>query len=74
MERRSDKAGRSRACGVASTPFDTVVERALAQINQLTRDGLLRAHIDKVFAFEDVVAAHRHLESGDCRGRVVLKV
>lgn len=55
-------------------PDHEVVERALAQINQLTRDGLLRANIDKVFAFDDVVAAHQYLESGDCRGRVVLKV
>ncbi len=55
-------------------PDREAVERALAQINQMTRDVLLRACIDSVFAFADVVAAHRRLESGDCRGRVVLKV
>ncbi|AYC33147.1 alcohol dehydrogenase [Pseudomonas cavernae] len=50
------------------------LERAVAAINQLTRDGLLQTQIDKVFAFEDVVAAHRYMEGCPKRGRVVLQV
>ncbi|TRX73531.1 zinc-dependent alcohol dehydrogenase family protein [Pseudomonas mangiferae] len=50
------------------------VERALVHINQLTRDGLLKPPIDKVFPFEDVVEAHRYMESGPKRGRVLLQL
>lgn len=50
------------------------VERALAHINQLTRDGLLQPPIDRVFEFEQVVEAHRYMESGQKRGRVALRV
>ncbi len=49
------------------------LERALTRINQLTADRLLTPQIDRVFALEDVVEAHRHLESGHQRGRVVLR-
>lgn len=50
------------------------VERALLHLNQLTTDRLLSPQIDRVFPFEEVVAAHQYLESGDARGRVVLRV
>lgn len=50
------------------------VAKALSGINQLTRDGLLRPLIDKTFAFKDIVAAHRHMETCPSRGRVVVEV
>lgn len=50
------------------------VQRALAHINQLTGDHLLKPSIDKVFAFEDFIAANRYMESCPSRGRVVMKV
>lgn len=50
------------------------VAKALQGVNQLTRDGLLRPLIDKVFAFDRVVEAHRHMETCPSRGRVVLQV
>lgn len=50
------------------------VERALLHINQLTADRLVTPQIDKVFAFEEAVAAHQYLESGEARGRIVLSV
>ena len=50
------------------------VERALLHINQLTADRLITPQVDKVFGFEDVVAAHEYVESGIPRGRVVLRV
>lgn len=50
------------------------VERALLHINQLTADRLVTPQIDKVFAFEEAIAAHQYLESGEARGRVVLSL
>ncbi|KRW57293.1 zinc-dependent alcohol dehydrogenase family protein [Stutzerimonas nitrititolerans] len=50
------------------------VERALLHLNQLTADRLVSPQIDKVFPFEEAVAAHQYMESGEARGRVVLQV
>ncbi|MHB0763906.1 zinc-dependent alcohol dehydrogenase family protein [Stutzerimonas sp. NM35] len=50
------------------------VERALSHINQLTADRLVGPQIDKVFPFEEAVAAHQYLESGAARGRIALRI
>ena len=50
------------------------VGRALRHINQLTADRMVTPQIDKVFRFEEAVAAHQYLESGEARGRVVLSL
>lgn len=50
------------------------VQRALLHINQLTVDRLITPQVDKVYAFGEVVEAHRYVESGVPRGRVVLRV
>ena len=50
------------------------VERALLHINQLTADRLVTPQVDKVFPFDEVVAAHEYVESGAPRGRVALRV
>ena len=50
------------------------VDRALLHINQLTVDRLITPQVDKVFGFDDVVEAHRYVESGIPRGRVALRV
>ncbi|MBB6342852.1 NADPH:quinone reductase-like Zn-dependent oxidoreductase [Pseudomonas fluvialis] len=50
------------------------VAKALQGVNQLTRDGLLRTQIERVFAFDQVVAAHRLMETCPRRGRVILQV
>lgn len=50
------------------------VERALLHINQLTADRLVTPQVDKVFPFEEAVAAHQYVESGMARGRVVLQL
>lgn len=36
--------------------------------------GALRPVIDKVFAFDDIVEAHRYLEAGDQVGKIVVRV
>lgn len=50
------------------------VQQALLHINQLTADRLVTPQVDKVFDFDEVIAAHEYVESGLPRGRVVLKV
>lgn len=58
-----------------SIPQDKeAIAKAVQAINQLTGDGLLRPQIDRVFAFDDVVEAHRYMETCPSRGRVVLTV
>lgn len=54
-------------------PQDVVaVAKAVQGINQLTADGLLKPLIDKVYSFDEVVEAHRYMETCPSRGRVVL--
>jgi NADPH:quinone reductase-like Zn-dependent oxidoreductase len=53
-------------------PNHEAVQRALQHINQLTADHLLTPVIDKVFAFDDFIAAHRYMETCPNRGRVAL--
>ena len=55
-------------------PDREAVPRALTHINQLTADRLLTPVIDRVFAFEDFVAAHRYMETCPNRGRVALQL
>src|SRR5690606_17912985 len=55
-------------------PNNEAVQRALKHINQMTADRLLTPVIDKVFAFEDFIAAHRYLETCPNSGRVTLKL
>lgn len=55
-------------------PDGESVQRALRHINQMTADRLLTPVIDKVFAFDDFVAAHRYMETCPSRGRVVLEL
>lgn len=51
-----------------------VVERIAASLNAGVRLGALQPAIDKVFAFDDIEAAHRHLESGRHTGKIVVDV
>ncbi|MGG2397825.1 zinc-dependent alcohol dehydrogenase family protein [Pseudomonas sp. SH1-B] len=55
-------------------PNNEAVQRALTHINQMTADRLLTPVIDKVFEFEDFVAAHRYMETCPKRGRVALQL
>ncbi|CAI8893643.1 MULTISPECIES: zinc-dependent alcohol dehydrogenase family protein [Pseudomonas] len=48
------------------------LQRALRDINQFTADQLLTPQIIKVYPFEQVVEAHRHMDACPCGGRVVL--
>jgi NADPH:quinone reductase-like Zn-dependent oxidoreductase len=46
----------------------------LALLARLIDTGKVRPVIDRVFALDDVVAAHRHLEGSRTRGKVALRV
>lgn len=50
------------------------VKRMAAFLEAGVRVGALRPAIDRVFAFDDTVAAHRHLESGRHAGKIVVRV
>ena len=49
-----------------------VVKRMAAFLNAGVRLGALRPAIDKVFTFDDVVEAHRHLEKGLHAGKKIV--
>ena len=65
----------ARAAGKTGHLF--IVEPSGAELERIAgyiEDGKLEARIDSVFPIEDVVDAHRHLETGKARGKVVLRV
>jgi alcohol dehydrogenase len=48
--------------------------KTLAKITELVDAGTLRPVIDSVLPVEDAAEAHRRVETGRCRGKVVLSV
>ncbi|WP_397448040.1 zinc-dependent alcohol dehydrogenase family protein [Pseudomonas sp. NA-150] len=56
------------------TPDEVALQRALRDINQLTADRVLAPQNTKVFAFDDVVQAHRYMDGCPTGGRAVLEV
>lgn len=59
-----------RATGYRVTPDGST----LAVISRLIESGDLRVHVDQVFDLADAAEAHRVIESGHTRGKLVLKV
>ena len=53
---------------------EAAVRRALACINQLTEQGLLRPSVARVFDFEDFIEACRFMETCPAGGRVVMRL
>ena len=45
-----------------------------SQIWPLLDSGSINIKLDKIFAFEEVIAAHQYMESGQHQGKIVLKV
>ena len=48
--------------------------RTLDRITQLIDDGTVRVHVDRVFDLAEGAEAHRLLETGHTRGKIVLRV
>lgn len=46
----------------------------LQQITELIDDGLVKPHVQAVFAFSDVQAAHRRLERKHVQGKIVIEI
>jgi NADPH:quinone reductase-like Zn-dependent oxidoreductase len=55
-------------------PDQEAVANALTALNQLARDRVLQPRVEKVFAFNDFVEAHRYMEKCPKQGRVVIEV
>jgi NADPH:quinone reductase-like Zn-dependent oxidoreductase len=63
------------AAGMRATRFKLAPDgRLLERIGQLLDSGDIRVHVDEVFDWEDAAAAHRMLEGGHTRGKIVMRV
>jgi NADPH:quinone reductase-like Zn-dependent oxidoreductase len=63
------------AAGVRATGYKVPADaRVLEQITALIEDGTVRVHVDRVFDLADGAEAHRLLEEGHTRGKIVLRV
>lgn len=61
--------------GVRATSYKVVPDGgALATIGRLLDSGAVQVYIDRVFDLAEAAAAHRHLEEGHTRGKLVLRV
>ena len=63
------------AAGVRATGFKVAPDRnELEKISALLDAGTVRVHVDRVFDLAEGTAAHRQLEEGHTRGKIVLRV
>jgi NADPH:quinone reductase-like Zn-dependent oxidoreductase len=63
------------AAGVRATGYQVTPDGStLAVISRLLESGDVRVFVDRVFDLEDAAEAHRVMESGHTRGKLVLKV
>ncbi|HEV7186247.1 MAG: NADP-dependent oxidoreductase [Actinomycetales bacterium] len=63
------------AAGMRGTDFKVAADgTALAVIARLLESGNVRVHVDQIFALDQVADAHRAIEGGHTRGKIVLKV
>lgn len=61
--------------GVRATSYKVIPDGgALATIGRLLDSGSVQVYIDRVFDLPDAAAAHRQLEEGHTRGKLVLRV
>ncbi|WP_127472915.1 NADP-dependent oxidoreductase [Microbacterium sulfonylureivorans] len=63
------------AAGVRATNYKVIPDGgALATVGRLLDSGAVQVYIDRVFDLGDAAAAHRMLEEGHTRGKIVLRV
>jgi len=68
-------AEEAATAGVRATGYRVVPDGStLAIISRLLESGDVRVFVDQVFDLEDAADAHRAIESGHTRGKLVLKV
>lgn len=63
------------AAGVRATDYKVIPDgSALATVGRLLDSGAIQVYIDQVFDLREAAAAHRALEEGHTRGKIVLRV
>lgn len=68
-------AAAAAAAGVRATSFKVIPDGgALATIARLLDSGAVQVYVDAVFDLADAAAAHRRIEEGHTRGKVVLRI
>ncbi|MFC9559552.1 NADP-dependent oxidoreductase [Agromyces sp. NPDC056965] len=68
-------AEEAAARGIRSTGYTVAPDaRTLSVITRLIDDGAVRVHVEREFPLEEGAAAHRLLEAGHVRGKIVLRV
>lgn len=68
-------AAAAAAAGVRATSYKVIPDGgALATIARLLDSGAVQVYIDTVFDLTEAAAAHRQLEQGHTRGKLVLRV
>ena len=68
-------AEEAAAAGIRATGFKVAPSgHTLDVITELIDDGAVRVHVDRVFPLADGAAAHRLIEEGHTRGKIVLRV
>lgn len=65
----------AEAAGIRATGYKVSADaRNLELITQLIDEGAVRVHVDRVYDLADGPAAHRVLERGHTRGKIVLRI
>ena len=68
-------AADAAAAGIRATGYKVPADaRTLDWISGLIEDGTVRVHVDRVFELADGAAAHRLIEQGHTRGKIVLRI
>ncbi|UOE43967.1 NADP-dependent oxidoreductase [Agromyces larvae] len=68
-------AEEAAARGLRATGYVVAPDaRVLAEITRLIDDGAVRVHVDREFPLAEGAEAHRRLEAGHVRGKLVLRV
>ncbi|PLX67709.1 MAG: NADP-dependent oxidoreductase [Denitrovibrio sp.] len=70
---RVQKAGEAQNKAVKGIKVQTSKEN-LAQIADMIDKGLVRVFVSKVYSLAEAVQAHRDIESGSTRGKIVLSI
>jgi len=65
----------AEAAGVRATGYQVAPDGStLAIISRLLQSGEVRVHVDQVFELAQAADAHRLIEEGHTRGKIVLRV
>jgi len=68
-------ADEAAAAGIHATQYKVAPDaRALDLVTRLIEEGAVRVHVDRVFDLAEGPEAHRLLEQGHTRGKIVLRV